>query len=45
MIEALGVAALVLAAAVAMAQGVPNALRWLDEKAAPRWEQPSSEPG
>src|SRR5262245_38605714 len=45
MLEALGVAAVVLGAAVAMAQGVPAALRWLEENAAPRWEQPSGEPG
>ncbi len=43
--EALALAAAVLAAAMAMAQGVPAALRWLEEKAAPRWEQPSGEPG
>ena len=43
--EALALAAAVLAAAMAMAQGVPSALRWLEEKAAPRWEQPSGEPG
>ena len=45
MAEALGVAAVVLAAAVAMAQGIPAALRWLEENAAPRWQQPSGEPG
>jgi len=45
MVEALGVAVVVLGAAVAMAQGVPSALRWLEEKAAPRWQQPSGEPG
>ena len=45
MVEALGVAAVVLAMAVAMAKGVPSALRWLEEKAAPRWPQPSGEPG
>lgn len=45
MLEALGVAAVVLGAAVAMAQGVPVALRWLGEKASPRWQQPSGEPG
>lgn len=44
MAEALGVAAVVLAAAVAMAQGVPAALRWLEQNAAPRWQQPSGEP-
>ena len=43
--EALGVAVVVLGAAVAMAQGVPSALRWLEEKATPRWQQPSGEPG
>lgn len=43
--EALALATAVLAAAMAMAQGVPSALRWLEEKAAPRWEQPSGEPG
>jgi hypothetical protein len=42
---ALAVATAVLAAAMAMAHGVPSALRWLEEKAAPRWEQPSGEPG
>jgi peptidoglycan/LPS O-acetylase OafA/YrhL len=45
MLEALGVAALVLAAAMAMAMGVPSALRWLEEKAAPRWPHASGEPG
>ena len=45
MLEALGTAAVVLGAAVAMAQGVPAALRWLGENAAPRWQQPSGEPG
>jgi peptidoglycan/LPS O-acetylase OafA/YrhL len=45
MLEALAVAAVVLAAAVAMAQGIPAALRWLEENAAPRWEQTSGEPG
>jgi len=45
MLQALGMAAVVLVAAVAMAQGVPAALRWLEEKTAPRWQQPSSEPG
>jgi acyltransferase len=45
MLEALGVAAVVLGAAVAMAQGVPAALSWLEENAAPRWQQPSGEPG
>src|SRR5215470_5841201 len=43
--EALAVAMVVLGAAVAMAQGVPSALRWLEEKAAPRWQQSSGEPG
>jgi acyltransferase len=43
--EALGVGVLVLGTAVAMAQGVPSALRWLEEKAASRWPQPSGEPG
>jgi hypothetical protein len=45
MLPALGMAAVVLVAAVAMAQGVPVALRWLGENAAPRWQQPSGEPG
>ena len=45
MLPALGMAAVVLVAAVAMAQGVPVALRWLEENAAPRWQQPSGEPG
>jgi hypothetical protein len=45
MLEALGVAAVVLAAAVSMAQGIPAALRWLEENAASRWEQTSGEPG
>jgi peptidoglycan/LPS O-acetylase OafA/YrhL len=45
MLEALGVAMVVLAAAIAMAQGIPSALRWLEEKAAPRWQEPSGEPG
>lgn len=44
MLQALGVGAVVLVAAVAMAQGVPVALRWLGENAAGRWQQPSSEP-
>ena len=43
--EALGLAVTVLIAATAMAQGVPAALRWLGENAAPRWQQPSGEPG
>ncbi|HZJ55991.1 MAG TPA: acyltransferase family protein [Myxococcaceae bacterium] len=43
--EAFALAAAVLAAATAMAQGVPAALRWLEERAAPRWQQPSGEPG
>jgi peptidoglycan/LPS O-acetylase OafA/YrhL len=42
---AIGLAALVLAAAVAMARGVPSALAWLEENAAPRWRQPSGEVG
>ena len=41
--EALAMAAVVLAAATAMALGVPAALRWLEENAAPRWQQPSGE--
>jgi hypothetical protein len=45
MLPALGMAAVVLVAAVAMAQGVPVALRWLGENAAPRWQQPAGEPG
>ncbi len=45
LLPALGMAAVVLVAAVAMAQGVPVALRWLGENAAPRWQQPSGEPG
>ena len=43
--EALAMAAVVLAAAAAMARGVPAALRWLEETAAPRWQQPSGESG
>jgi hypothetical protein len=43
--EALGLAVTVLIAATAMAQGVPTALRWLGENAAPRWRQPSGELG
>jgi hypothetical protein len=45
MLQALGMGALVLVAAVAMAHGVPSALRWLEENTAPRWQQPSTEPG
>jgi hypothetical protein len=43
MLQALGMAAVVLVTAVAMAQGVPAALRWLEENTAPRWQQPSGE--
>lgn len=42
---ALGLGALVLVAAAAMARGVPSALRWIQEKAAPRWQEPSGEAG
>ncbi len=42
---ALGLAVLVLAAAAAMARGVPAALAWIQENAAPRWQQPSGEAG
>ena len=45
MVEALGAAAVVLGMAVAMAQGVPVALRWIGQNAALRWQQPSGEPG
>ncbi len=41
---ALGLGTLVLVAAAMMARGVPSALRWLQENAAPRWRQPSGEP-
>ena len=42
---AIGLGALVLVAAGMMAQGVPAALRWLQENAAPRWQQHSGEAG
>jgi acyltransferase len=42
---ALGLGALMLLAAAMMAEGVPAALRWLEQKAAPRWQQPSGEAG
>ena len=42
---ALGLGALVLLGAATMAQGVPAALRWIQENAAPRWQQPSGEAG
>ena len=38
----LGLAALVLGASTAMAHGVPAALAWLRENAAPRWRLPSA---
>jgi hypothetical protein len=37
---AIGLASLVLAAAVAMARGVPSALDWLEENMASRWQLP-----
>lgn len=40
---ALGFAAFVLLGSVAMARGVPRALSWLAENAAPRWRLPSGE--
>jgi hypothetical protein len=43
---ALGLGALVLVTAAAMARGVPSGLRWIGENAAPRWQQGASgEPG
>lgn len=41
---ALGLAVLVLGAAVAMARGAPQALAWLAENAGPRWQQQTDAP-
>ena len=41
---ALGLAALVLGGAVAMARGVPQALAWLVENTGPRWQQQTGAP-
>jgi hypothetical protein len=43
--EALGLAALVLAASAGLARAGPTALVWLQQNTAPRWGQPSGEAG